>query len=111
MLLGALGIRAGAAAFGQEALPDPAPSAALSPGKISSGFATGELPAGVAEAAPVDDEFAGLRPPCTKSSLCGVCGNWSGFMPKNYCRPIYFGAEYLLLRAHFSQAIAFAQVT
>lgn len=105
-----LAFHTGVAAFGQQGLPQPEPSGALSPGKIAGGFAE-DLPAGVPEAAPVDDELAGLRPSCTKSYLSDGCGNWSGFTPKKYCSPIYFGAEYLLLRAHFSQAIAFAQVT
>ncbi len=103
---------AGAGMADDHASPASQRRGAVSPESIASGFAAEEPPVIIApEDAPVPDEIMAAPLPNTKCDLGRFGGNWSGFTAKNYCRPIYFGAEYLLMRAHFSQAIAFAQVT
>lgn len=100
------------AAADDGAPPVPQRRARLSPGQIAGSFAAEQLPEDAApELQPIGGQIVDPHPSRTTNCPNQLCGNWSGFTPKNYCSPVYFGAEYLLMRAHFSQAIAFAQVT
>lgn len=73
----------------------------IQPFAVARRYAATDQPAAVVSPAPQTN-----RPPIGQCNPC-----WSGLNWQSAADPIYGGADYLLIRTHFSQAIAYVQAT